>query len=252
MDINVLKENFLMSTSKGVYLIRNKQNGLLKIGRTNNIERRYGEIIKSFEFCGISASNIILEKFIECSEEVRLERELHKELENYNVQNEWFDIKDYDIVEEALMSIIEKDFMDKMTSKIEKDFMDKMTSNSLEIEGNFKNDLCFIIDTISNTNLSSNAKLLYMWFANNTKDTFSVVVSGKQLQTILSCSRVTVLRTLKELEDNKYIYKVSRFDKDTYRQLNNMYCVIPITENGIDTKKYKLIKNLYINKTIYA
>ena len=45
MDINVLKENLLMSTSKGVYLIRNKQNGLLKIGRTNNIERRYGEII---------------------------------------------------------------------------------------------------------------------------------------------------------------------------------------------------------------
>ena len=240
MDINVLKENFLMSTSKGVYLIRNKQNGLLKIGRTNNIERRYGEIIKSFEFCGISASNIILEKFIECSEEVRLERELHKELENYNVQNEWFDIKDYDIVEEALISIIEKDFMGKMTS------------NGLEIEGNSKNDLCFVVNTISNTNLSSNAKLLYIWLANNTKDAFSAVVSGKQLQTILSCSRNTVSRTLKELEDYKYIYKVSRFDKDTCRQLNNMYCVIPITENGIDTKKYKLIKNLYINKTIYA
>lgn len=240
MNINVLKENFLMSTSKGVYLIRNKQNGLLKIGRTNNIERRYGEIIKNFEFCGMSASNIILEKFIECSEEVRLERELHKELENYNVQNEWFDIKDYDIVEEALISIIERDFMGKMTS------------NDLEIEGNSKNDLCFVVNTISNTNLSSNAKLLYIWLANNTKDAFSVVVSGKQLQTILSCSRNTVLRTLKELEDNKYVYKVSRFDKDTCRQLNNMYCVIPITENGIDTKKYKLIKNLYINKTIYA
>lgn len=240
MNINVLKENFLMSTSKGVYLIRNKQNGLLKIGRTNNIERRYGEIIKNFEFCGMSASNIILEKFIECSEEVRLERELHKELENYNVQNEWFDIKDYDIVEEALISIIERDFMGKMTS------------NGLEIEGNSKNDLCFVVNTISNTNLSSNAKLLYIWLANNTKDAFSVVVSGKQLQTILSCSRNTVSRTLKELEDNKYIYKVSRFDKDTCRQLNNMYCVIPITENGIDTKKYKLIKNLYINKTIYA
>ena len=240
MNINVLKENFLMSTSKGVYLIRNKQNGLLKIGRTNNIERRYGEIIKNFEFCGMSASNIILEKFIECSEEVRLERELHKELENYNVQNEWFDIKDYDIVEEALISIIERDFMGKMTS------------NGLEIEGNSKNHLCFVVNTISNTNLSSNAKLLYIWLANNTKDAFSVVVSGKQLQTILSCSRNTVSRTLKELEDNKYIYKVSRFDKDTCRQLNNMYCVIPITENGIDTKKYKLIKNLYINKTIYA
>ena len=240
MNINVLKENFLMSTSKGVYLIRNKQNGLLKIGRTNNIERRYGEIIKNFEFCGMSASNIILEKFIECSEEVILERELHKELENYNVQNEWFDIKDYDIVEEALISIIERDFMGKMTS------------NGLEIEGNSKNDLCFVVNTISNTNLSSNAKLLYIWLANNTKDAFSVVVSGKQLQTILSCSRNTISRTLKELEDNKYIYKVSRFDKDTCRQLNNMYCVIPITENGIDTKKYKLIKNLYINKTIYA
>ena len=209
MNINVLKENFLMSTSKGVYLIRNKQNGLLKIGRTNNIERRYGEIIKNFEFCGMSASNIILEKFIECSEEVRLERELHKELENYNVQNEWFDIKDYDIVEEALISIIERDFMGKMTS------------NDLEIEGNSKNDLCFVVNTISNTNLSSNAKLLYIWLANNTKDAFSVVVSGKQLQTILSCSRNTVLRTLKELEDNKYVYKVSRFDKDTCRQLKS-------------------------------
>ena len=240
MNINVLKENFLMSTSKGVYLIRNKQNGLLKIGRTNNIERRYGEIVKSFEFCGMTASNIILEKFIECSEEVRLERELHKELENYNVQNEWFDIKDYDIVEEALISIIERDFMGKMTS------------NTLEIEGDFKDDLYFIINTISNTNLSSNAKLLYIWLANNTKDTFSVVASVKRLEEVTSYSKPTVLRTLKELEDNKYIYKVSRFDKDTLRQLNNMYCVIPITENGIDIKKYKLIKNLYINKTIYA
>ena len=240
MNINVLKENFLMSTSKGVYLIRNKQNGLLKIGRTNNIERRYGEIIKSFEFCGMSASDIILEKFIECSEEVRLERELHKELENYNVQNEWFDIKDYNIVEEALISIIEKDFMGKMTS------------NTLEIEGDFKDDLYFIINTISNTNLSSNAKLLYIWLANNTKDTFSVVASVKRLEEVTSYSKPTVLRTLKELEDNKYIYKVSRFDKDTFRQLNNMYCVIPITENGIDIKKYKLIKNLYINKTIYV
>ena len=240
MNINVLKENFLMSTSKGVYLIRNKQNGLLKIGRTYNIERRYGEIVKSFEFCGMSASNIILEKFIECSEEVRLERELHKELENYNVQNEWFDIKDYNIVEEALISIIEKDYMGKMTS------------NTLEIEGDFKDDLYFIINTISNTNLSSNAKLLYIWLANNTKDTFSVVASVKRLEEVTSYSKPTVLRTLKELEDNKYIYKVSRFDKDTFRQLNNMYCVIPITENGIDIKKYKLIKNLYINKTIYA
>lgn len=240
MNINVLKENFLMSTSRGVYLIRNRQNGLLKIGRTNNIERRYGEIIKSFEFCGMSASNIILEKFIECSDEVRLERELHKELENYNVQNEWFDIKDYDIVEEALISIIEKDFMGKITS------------NALEIEGDFKDDLYFIINTISNTNLSSNAKLLYIWLANNTKDTFSVVASVKRLEEVTSYSKPTVLRTLKELEDNKYIYKVSRFDKDTFRQLNNMYCVIPITENGIDIKKYKLIKNLYINKTIYA
>ena len=49
---------------KGVYLIRNLDNNMLKIGIANNLSRRFKEIENSFRFCGV-VPNLKIECFIE-------------------------------------------------------------------------------------------------------------------------------------------------------------------------------------------
>ena len=82
-----------------VYLIRNEDNGLLKIGYTNNLERRLKQIRKSFEFSGINP-RLVVEYIFEHDNYVELEGYLHKEFDGCRVQNEWFDIKDIGLIVE--------------------------------------------------------------------------------------------------------------------------------------------------------
>ena len=82
---------------KGVYLIRNLDNNMLKIGIANNLSRRFKEIENSFRFCGV-VPNLKIECFIEYEHNYELEQWLHKEFKEYNYQNEWFDIKDINLV----------------------------------------------------------------------------------------------------------------------------------------------------------
>lgn len=82
---------------KGVYLIRNLDNNMLKIGIANNLNRRFKEIENSFRFCGV-VPNLKIECFIEYEHNYELEQWLHKEFKEYNYQNEWFNIKDINLV----------------------------------------------------------------------------------------------------------------------------------------------------------
>lgn len=87
--------------TKGVYLIRNEDNNKLKIGITANLPRRLKEIKKSFQFCG-TIPKLEIEGYIEYEYNLELEQYLHKELKEYNYQNEWFAIDDINIVLEKL------------------------------------------------------------------------------------------------------------------------------------------------------
>jgi len=82
-------------------LIKNKDNDKLKIGITNNLMRRLSEIKKSFQFCGV-IPELDIECYIEYKHNLELEQYLHKELKEYNYQNEWFSIDNIDIVLEKL------------------------------------------------------------------------------------------------------------------------------------------------------
>ena len=78
---------------KGVYLIRNLDNKLLKIGICKNLKRRFKEIQNSFNFVGYN-SNLKIECFIECDNNLEIEKRLHDKFKDCNYKNEWFNIKD--------------------------------------------------------------------------------------------------------------------------------------------------------------
>lgn len=100
-DYKIHYKNFDRLKMKGVYLIRNLDNKTLKIGITDNLPRRYKEIIKTFNFCG-SAPKLQIECYIEYIHNEELEKFLHKELQEFNYQNEWFSIDNIDIVLQKL------------------------------------------------------------------------------------------------------------------------------------------------------
>jgi predicted GIY-YIG superfamily endonuclease len=57
----------------GVYLIRNLDNNTLKIGITDNLPKRYKQIIKTFNFCG-STPKLKIECYIEYKNNLQLEQ----------------------------------------------------------------------------------------------------------------------------------------------------------------------------------
>lgn len=95
--MKIHKDNFEKLELRGVYLIRNIDNGLLKIGKTNNFKRRYNQIYGSFKFCGY-IPNLTVECFVEYERETELEKFLHDKFNNVRKQNEWFEINSVDDV----------------------------------------------------------------------------------------------------------------------------------------------------------
>lgn len=100
-DYKIHYKNFENLKMNGVYLIRNLDNNTLKIGITDNLPRRYKEIIKTFNFCG-SIPNLKIECYIEYNSNLQLEQFLHEELKEFNYQNEWFNINDIKIILEKV------------------------------------------------------------------------------------------------------------------------------------------------------
>lgn len=91
---------------KGVYLIRNLENRLLKIGICSNLKERYKSIKKQFSFCGTDP-NLKIECFIEYGYNRELEAYLHKTFDNIRYKNEWFDIENIDIILNAIKNFKE-------------------------------------------------------------------------------------------------------------------------------------------------
>lgn len=100
-DYKLYYKNVNKIKGEGVYLIRNLDNKTLKIGITNDISRRLNEIKKSFKFCG-TIPKLEIECFIKYEHNAELEEYLHKQLKEFNHQNEWFNIDDINIVLEKL------------------------------------------------------------------------------------------------------------------------------------------------------
>ena len=69
----------------------------------------------------------------------------------------------------------------------------------------------------------------------------------------LGISRNTLKKTLKTLEEKKCIYVINQFDKETERQLSNLYYVVEwiANESRFNTSHFELLERLYPTKKRY-
>ena len=123
---NIKFSNFDNTTGEGIYLIRNKNNNLLKIGLTNDINRRIKDIKSNFKFFG-EKPNLELECFIECDNNFEVEKYLHKRFDKYRYTNEWFDIK---YISDIISSLI-NEFV--TTSSVDKNITKEIVNRSMSL-----------------------------------------------------------------------------------------------------------------------
>ena len=78
-----------------VYFIRNKYNGLLKIGKTNNLQRRINEIENCFNFLGLDTNELVVEAISYCPYGMnngKVETYYHNLFKEKRKIGEWFDV----------------------------------------------------------------------------------------------------------------------------------------------------------------
>ena len=92
----------------GVYIILNKTKStkdemIIKIGCSKDIQKRFKQIKSSFKFNGIQ-DELELYNVIECKEYKLLEKHLHSAMKSRKITNEWFKT-DEEFLNRALMKI---------------------------------------------------------------------------------------------------------------------------------------------------
>ena len=78
-----------------VYFIRNKYNGLLKIGKTNDLQRRINEIESCFNFLGLDINELAVEAISYCPYGMnngKVETYYHNLFKEKRKIGEWFDV----------------------------------------------------------------------------------------------------------------------------------------------------------------
>ena len=78
-----------------VYFIRNKYNGLLKIGKTNDLQRRINEIESCFNFLGLDTNELVVEAISYCPYGMnngKVETYYHNLFKEKRKIGEWFDV----------------------------------------------------------------------------------------------------------------------------------------------------------------
>lgn len=78
-----------------VYFIRNKYNGLLKIGKTNDLQRRINEIESCFNFLGLDTNELAVEAISYCPygmNNCKVETYYHNLFKEKRKIGEWFDV----------------------------------------------------------------------------------------------------------------------------------------------------------------
>ena len=118
------------NTTSVVYFIRNEYNGLLKIGKTNNLSRRMKEIEQCYTFLGMNTQKIKLEAISYCPfnmDNSQVESYYHDLYKENSVIGAWFNISydqlfnDFDItmiIDKVLVSVEEPIVFPKGIKKV--------------------------------------------------------------------------------------------------------------------------------------
>lgn len=96
-------------SSSIIYFIRNEYNGLLKIGKTNNLQRRIKEIENCFNFLGLDTSKLVVEAISYCPYGMnngKVETYYHNLFKEKRKNGEWFDISYEELVDSLYVDYI--------------------------------------------------------------------------------------------------------------------------------------------------
>lgn len=80
-----------------VYFIKNENNKSVKIGKTNNIDKRLKQIKQQFTHLGLVAPELTLIEYIETENSNKLEKKAHEKFKQYRTLGEWFNIDELQI-----------------------------------------------------------------------------------------------------------------------------------------------------------
>lgn len=198
----------------GVYFIKNNDNGYIKIGKTENISKRYKQINLSFKHCGIDP-NLSLVGFIETSYHRELEYFIHNELKMFKVQNEWYSIKNLSNVERVIINFKEPN---KSNSKI---------LNRINNKRNYLEEFCISNEMLKNKSFSYKLLLSVIYncdYSTEKNQWFNYRVS---LAKIKRWSGFSVGTIKDKLNYNVYIFEKDNSDNQNLyinKPINN--CII--------------------------
>ena len=92
-----------------VYFIRNKYNGLLKIGKTNDLQRRINEIESCFNFLGLDTNELVVEAISYCPYGMnngKVETYYHNLFKEKRKIGEWFDVSYDELLDSLFVNYI--------------------------------------------------------------------------------------------------------------------------------------------------
>ena len=92
-----------------VYFIRNKYNGLLKIGKTNDLQRRINEIESCFNFLGLDTNELAVEAISYCPYGMNngeVETYYHNLFKEKRKIGEWFDVSYDELLDSLFVNYI--------------------------------------------------------------------------------------------------------------------------------------------------
>ena len=92
-----------------VYFIRNKYNGLLKIGKTNDLQRRINEIENCFNFLGLDTNELAVEAISYCPYGMnngKVETYYHNLFKEKRKIGEWFDVSYDELLDSLFVNYI--------------------------------------------------------------------------------------------------------------------------------------------------
>lgn len=193
----------------GVYFILNKDNNLIKIGCSNNIQRRYNELVSNLYNLGLNNELEIL-KTIETKNKFEVENIYHSIFKEYRKTGEWFDI--------TLDMINNVDYLKEIKDKNinAKIFFKNVNNNSY----NIINGKCipkYNINNISKVNLDMQSKGVFYSFLELEIDSKDNIVTMKgniplyeDIAEYIGMSERNLRRYLSVLEE-KNLIKITTF-----------------------------------------
>jgi len=138
---------------RGVYFVRNNQNNLVKIGCSTNIPNRIKSLDGCLKLMGDVQTELELIDYILCRDHIKLESDIHNELKDKQVVNEWFNITENDIeLIKNKFDIIKYNYEKEQSDKKEEEYTKNLVKafNNTLITTKIKDGKLFISTNVLN------------------------------------------------------------------------------------------------------